>query len=209
VKTFLELLPDYVQAAALIAGGLWAYWQFIYQRKKEPATDIEVDLTFVGRQRGAWIVEVTCRLSNKSLVRHTYRDFQVTLRYLTAEDEIVDGPPEIQHQLLVKKTIDGRLQSSAGKEPQGRRIRRFFSGVADGPANENYINPGQQFHQRYVTWVPDDATFVWVQCKFSFDIGRGGMQKTNTQKIFAVPESTTANVTGADAHRALPHPTRL
>jgi len=206
MKTFLELLPDYVQAAALVIGGLWAYWQFIYQRKKEPATDIDVDLRFVGRQRGAWIVEVTCALINKSLVRHTYKDFQVTLRYLTAEDEIVDGPPEILHQLLVKKTIDGRLQSSIAQDGQGRRMRRFFAPVADAKANENFINPGQQFHQRYVTWVPDGATFVWVQCKFSFE--RAGTQKTNTQKIFEVPKSTAPNVSGeADSGRVLPAPT--
>jgi hypothetical protein len=186
VNRFFELLPQYVQAAAIVAGGLWAYWQFVYQRKKEPATDIDVDLRFVGQQNKAWIIEVTCVLQNKSLVRHTYKHFQVTVRYLTAADRIVDGPKAIQHQLHVPTTIDDRLESPG---TENRKTRRFFSGVADVTTNQNYINPGQQFHQRYVTWVPDEATFVWVQCKFSFEVGQAKPQKTNTQKIFRVPQS--------------------
>jgi hypothetical protein len=186
MNTFLELLPQYIQALAIVAAGLWAYWQFIYQRKKEPATDIDVDLRFVGQQDKAWIIEVTCVLVNKSLVRHTYRNFRVTVRYLTAADKIVDGSKDIEHQLRVPMTIDKRLDSR-----EDRKTRRFFAGVADAEENENYINPGQQFHQRYVTWVPDDATFVWVQCKFSYDVGRATPQKTNTQKIFRVPTSPT------------------
>lgn len=189
MNRFFELFPQYVQAAAIVVGGLWAYWQFIYQRKKEPATDIDVDLRFVGQQNDAWIIEVTCVLENKSLVRHTYRDFQVTVRYLTAKDEIVDGSKDIQHQLKVPRTIDRRLESSSAEKLEDRKPRRFFTGVADPATNENYINPGQRFRQRYVTWLPNDATFVWVQCKFSFEAGRPKPQKTNTQKIFRVPAS--------------------
>ncbi len=192
MKTFLQLLPSYVQAAALVVGGLWVYWLFVYQRKREPATNIDVDLRFVGLQKGAWIIEVTCELANKSLVRHTYTNFQVTVRYLTAEDDVADGPPEIQHQLLARKTIDDRLQPAAIGDEKRRKASRFFAGVADRSKNMNYINPGQQFHQRYVTWVPGDATFVWVQCKFTYDIERGQPQRTNTQKVFAVPKPTIA-----------------
>ena len=187
VNKFFELLPQYVQALAIIAGGLWAYWQFVYQRKKEPATDIAIDLRFVGQQDHAWIIEVTCVLVNKSLVRHTYRDFQVTVRYLTAADKIVDGSKDIQHQLHVPTTIDKRLESSTAVKHENGKTRRFFAGVAALEKNENYINPGQQFHHRYVTWVPEEATFVWVQCKFSFDVGWAKPQRINTQKIFQVP----------------------
>ena len=77
-----ELIPEYVKAGALIVGAAWAYWKFIYQRQKEPATDIDVALEFVGVQSEKWIIEVTCFLENRSLVRHTYRNFQVKIRYL-------------------------------------------------------------------------------------------------------------------------------
>jgi hypothetical protein len=57
MRTLFELVPAYIQAVAIVVAGLWAYWQFIYQRKKEPASDLDVGLRFVGRQKGAWIIE--------------------------------------------------------------------------------------------------------------------------------------------------------
>src|SRR6266581_8933712 len=76
---WVEILPEYIKAFALVVGAGWAYWKFIYQRQREPATDIDIDVRFVGMQKEKWVIEVTCVLENKSLVRHTYRDFQVTV----------------------------------------------------------------------------------------------------------------------------------
>ena len=67
-----------------------------------------------------------------------------------------------------RAAIDDRLESSTAEKRENRK-----------------------FHQRYVTWVREEATFVWVQCKFSFDVGRAKPQKINTQKIFQVPTSPT------------------
>ncbi|MGH9931589.1 MAG: hypothetical protein ACREA9_20470 [Pyrinomonadaceae bacterium] len=177
---WLELLPEYVKAFALIVGAAWAYWKFIYQRQREPATDIDVDLKFVGVQKEKWIIEVTCFLENKSLVRHTYRDFQVKIRYLEHTDEITDGSKEIYYQLQAEKKIDARIE----------KAKRFFAGVDDSKTNQNYINPRQQFRHRYITWIPRSATFVWVKCEFDFGVGRRGKpQKMNTQRIFRVPDA--------------------
>lgn len=177
--TWVELLPEYVQAGAIIVGAGWAYWKFIYQRQREPATDIDIDVRFVGVQKEKWIIEVTCILDNKSLVRHTYRDFQLIVRYLEHTDEIVDGPAKINYQLRAAKTIDDRIDQA----------KRFFAGVDLSEANQNYINPRQQFRHRYVTWIPSDASFVWVQCKFDFSVDTHRKQRTNSQRVFRVPDS--------------------
>jgi hypothetical protein len=55
----IKLLPSYIESFAIIAAGGWAYWKFIYQRQKEPATDIDIDLRFIGIQDSKWILEVT------------------------------------------------------------------------------------------------------------------------------------------------------
>ncbi|PYS18988.1 MAG: hypothetical protein DMG11_32295 [Acidobacteria bacterium] len=78
IKTIAAVL----QVLALIVAGGWAYWKFIHQRMNEPAADIDIDLKFVGKQDGKWIIEITSFLKNQSLVRVKYEDFQVTVRYV-------------------------------------------------------------------------------------------------------------------------------
>jgi hypothetical protein len=57
--------------------------------------------------------------------------------------------------------------------------KRFFSNV-------EYINPKQEFRHRYVTFIPAEATFVWVQTKFFFQLD--GREKCDSQRIFRVPK---------------------
>jgi hypothetical protein len=166
-----SLLPSYFQAIAILIAGGWAYWKFVRQSSNEPATDIDIDVKFVGIQKDKWVIEITSFLKNQSLVRHKYKDFQVSVRYLLPEEEIEDGPENIAYQLKCSKSIDQRL---------GQGKKRFFS-------NADYINPKQEFRHRYITYVPANATFVWIQCKFFFD--RGKEVKVNSQRIFRVPTS--------------------
>jgi hypothetical protein len=145
-------------------------WKFIYQRSNEPATDIEIDLKFVGQQDNQWIIEVTSTLINKSLVRHHYRDFQVSVRYILPEDKIKDGEEKLLYQLSFPRNIDERID---GK-------KRYF-------ANVDYLNPKQEFKHRYITSVTAEATYVWVQCQFFFKHKRE--IKCNSQRIFRVPKT--------------------
>jgi hypothetical protein len=173
-KSLLELLPSYVQAAALVTGGIWAYLRFFAQRENEPATDLDIDLIFVGIQDEKWIVEVTVFLKNQSLVQLTYDHFRISLRYLERGDKVQDGGERINYQLWFEKSIDERLPP----DTEGR----YFSNTA-------YINPKQEFKHRYITSVPMNATFVWVQCKFDLP----NKVKVNSQRIFRVPEVETKN----------------
>jgi hypothetical protein len=109
-------------------------------------------------------------LANKSQVRLRYEEFQITARYLLPEDKVEDGDHRIHHQLQFPRNIDQRI----GGE------KRYFS-------NAEYINPKQLFRHRYVTFIPGEATFLWVQTKFFFDLK--GREKCDSQKILRVPES--------------------
>jgi len=134
---------------------------------------------------------IVSRLGDRSLVRHTYRNFQVKIRYLEAMDEIIDGPEKIYYQLQVKKKIDARINPRPGEKETDDRIekaKRFFAGVDDPKNKQNYINPKQQFRHRYITWIPVSATFVWVKCEFEYDLDVDGRpKKMNTQRIYRVP----------------------
>lgn len=168
-KDTVEIVSSLVQSVGLLLAAGWAYWKFILQREAEPATDIDVDLAFVGIQKKHWIIQVTATLANKSQVRLEYKDFQVVVRYLLADEPIEDGDEKVGYQLRAELTIDQRI---SGRE-------RFFS-------NSVFINPKQEFRHRYVTFLPDNATFAWVQCKYFHSLG-GQTYKTNTQRIFRVP----------------------
>ena len=182
--SFAGLLPVYVQAVAILFTGVWAYWRFFHQRSDEPATDIDVDVRFVGTQGNNQIVEVIATLENKSLVRHSYEDFRVTLRYLLGQDSVIDGDNRINHQLYFPHTIDRRIEGA----------KRYFANVA-------YINPRQRFQHRYETFVPSDATFILVHCKFAFKKTRAFRLRRlfsrnsspvfmDTQKIFSIPDAS-------------------
>jgi len=168
IKTVFAVVESCVKVAAIVIGASWTYWKFVIQRESEPATDIDIDVAFVGKQDAKWIIEITVTLENKSQVRLRYEDFQISTRYLLPEDKIEDGDPKLNYQLHAMRTIDDRI---GGK-------KRFF-------ANVEYLNPKQVFRQRYITYVPGDATFVWVQTKFFFRLK--GKEKVNSQRIFAVP----------------------
>lgn len=181
MTTLSEVLPEYIQVLALVTAGVWAYWRFVHQRSHEPATDIEVDVTFVGIQGPWWVVEVTAILENKSLVRHNYGDFRMNLRFLTADDTLKDAGPGLNFQLQFPHSIDERICGQ----------RRFF------PRAE-YINPRQQFRHRYVSFIPAEATFVRVHSKFEFEpVKSPGLRRRSrrsqdmiaidSQRVFRVP----------------------
>jgi hypothetical protein len=177
IKTISDIAESGVKVAAIIVGAGWTYWKFVIQRANEPATDLDISVNFVGKQDAKWIIEITVTLENKSQVRLRYEDFQITARYLLPDDKVEDGDPELNYQLRVRRTIDDRI----GGE------KRYF-------ANVEYINPKQVFRQRYITYVPGDATFLWIQTKFFFRLK--GKEKVNSQRIFRVPNEGVSAGTG-------------
>jgi hypothetical protein len=167
IKTIASVLEAFVKITAIIVGSMWAYWKFVIQREHEPATDLDIDVQFVGEQDDKRIVEITVLLENKSQVRVKYKDFQVVARYLLDGDKVEEGDSRIRYQLNFPRTIDQRL--GGGK--------RFFSNV-------EYMNPKQVFRHRHITYIPADSTFLWVQTKFKSVFKEA---KVDSQRIFKVP----------------------
>ncbi len=156
--------------------GVWIAWQFLIKRKGDPGAELQVELEFVGKQDGKWLVEIIALVTNRGFVRHWYQDFRVAVRYLLPNDQITDGDARINYQLCCTRTIDERID---GK-------RRYF-------ANAMYIDPRLTFRHSYVTFVPSEATIVWVQCSFQFPGRRAWfawtkqMETKNVQRLFKVP----------------------
>jgi hypothetical protein len=139
-----------LKAAGATAVAVVTAWWFLFRRSLEPGCELQIDAHFAGRQSNRILLEVVASLTNKSSVRQNYRDFRVSVRYLCASDAVVDGPNEIAFQINFPHSID---TSASGN--------RFFSNVA-------YIDPSVTFRHSYVTGIPEDATFVLVQCRLLF-----------------------------------------
>ena len=159
-------------AITAIAAGWW----FLYRRELEPSSELSLNLIFAGRQAGHLIVEVEAILSNKSSVRQSYRNFELSVRYLTSSDRICDGEETFAHQVVFPHSIDERI---------GKRKRYF--------ANSVYINPKTTFRHSYITFIPNNASFVRLHCEMLFRTRddwhrfRSAEHVKNQQRLFAVP----------------------
>ena len=188
LKDLLELIPEYLTVIAIYVGGIWAYLKFVRRRESEPATNLDLDVLFAGCQDEKWLIEVTAVLENKSLVRQTYKDFRLRIRYLLPGDKVIDGDDERLHQQLIFPHTTTVL-----KDQDGKKVERFFVGEADRDKRENYINPNQIFLQRYITSIPVNATFIWVKADFIFDQRSSEDVRTSSQRLFKVPACTEVN----------------
>lgn len=161
--------------AVLPTGKAATIWLFLLRREAEPGAELDLDVEFVGKQNGKWLIEVVAKLTNRPGVRHWYRQFRVVVRYLLPEDDISDGEKKLNYQLYCQRSIDDRVNDS-----------RYFS-------NASYIDPHLTFRHSYITFVPAEATFVWVQLKLVFPRRDGWHpwrkveELKNAQRLFKVP----------------------
>jgi hypothetical protein len=171
----------FLSTAFPIAAAVWVVWQFLIRREAVPGAELSIDVEFVSRQDHSWVIEVVATLTNQSLVRHWYKNFRLSVRYLLPEDSLRDGGEKINHQLLCTRTIDERIGGA----------RRYF-------ANSTYIDPKLTFRHSYVTFVPVEATVIWVQCNLQFPGRRRWydwkpvMETKNLQRVFGVPQVNAA-----------------
>jgi hypothetical protein len=55
-----------------IVSAAWVGWKFIVERQGEARAELDLDLLFVGRQDGQWLVEAVAKLASKGIARHWY-----------------------------------------------------------------------------------------------------------------------------------------
>ena len=162
-KDIAQAISAVLSTIAVIVAGLWAYWKFIWQKEKEPRAEFDVNAEFIGKQNGKWLLEVSAQLVNRGKVRHLMEDASINIRYLTASDEVAESAnAELFRQISFPHSI-GR-----------RAIWR-----------NSFIDPGLSFRISYVSWVPQEATYVLLLCKFKYE----PKQEWPAQRLLKVPTS--------------------
>jgi hypothetical protein len=163
---FASAISDIVSALAIVLGGIWAYWKFSVQREREPRAEFDLTAEFIGKQDGKWLIAVSARLTNKGKVRHPMSEASLAVRYLVASDPVGESQDAAHFRQLAFPHTIGR-----------RKIWK-----------DSYIDPGLEFRNSYITWVPAEATYILLLCKFRYN-----NEEWPAQRLLKAPEPTQTN----------------
>ena len=131
---------------ALVVGAYWTYTRFIKQRENYAFIEFTVDINFVGKQDGKWIVELIAFLENKGRVQHQFADLSFNLATLR------HGDPVAQSAQYGGQTF------FPNENPRCAWL----------PVGSYFIEPGIKAKYSYVAQIPDDATFVMLHGRFTY-----------------------------------------
>jgi len=101
----IQILQAVVTLGAAAIAGIWAIFKVAKRREHSPRIEFTVDVEFVGRQKGTWLVMVIAWLDNKGLVRHKIGKFTFDLRIMNPTDSVEDGGKEINFQTRIPKEL--------------------------------------------------------------------------------------------------------
>lgn len=132
---------------ALGVGAYWTYTRFIKQRDDFPFIEFTVDMKFIGKQDGSWIVELVAYLENKGKVQHQFSDLQFDLAALFQNDHLQSRAELFRGQAIFPHEI----------------ARRPWI-----PAGTYFIEPGLRNKYSYVARVPEEATYLMLHGWFTY-----------------------------------------
>ncbi|MCB9450933.1 MAG: hypothetical protein H6672_05805 [Anaerolineaceae bacterium] len=141
-ETITQIVQALVTSLAIVVGGLWALRKYVFQREGSPRIDFSVDVNFVGVHKDCWVIEILGMLKNHGGVPHKITDLSFNLRYFDTTDSLVEGPDDINQQLLIPNISKRGVWTPArSKEPM-------------------IILPGVTLRYSYLHWIPPTAKFL-------------------------------------------------
>lgn len=174
MKDILDAIEALATVLALAIGGYWTYSKFIRQRDNFAFIEFTVDMNFIGKQDGKWIVELIAYLENKGKVQHTFSDLLFDFEALYEGDsvlsnELYGGQAHFPHQLAKRPWI---------------------------PPGKYFIEPGLRAKYSYVAQVPPEATFVMLHGRFTYE---NQAAWHSAERTLAVPTITSGVASAADS----------
>ncbi len=172
-KTIAQGVQAAVTAIGLCAGGLWALRRYVFHRESVPKLELRVDVEFVGRQKGEWLVELLGLLKNKGNVPHKIRDLRFELRYLRRDDGLADGGADIQRQVKFAE-----LAKEGSWTP--------------GDQDESMtLLPGIAIRYNHLAKIPADVAFVLLHGRLKYH--HLGIEDLRADRALCVPTEENAS----------------
>jgi hypothetical protein len=179
-EDFNHLVGGFESVATVIALGVGAYWtytRFIKQRENFAFIEFTVDMNFVGRQDGYWIVELIAYLENKGKVQHRFSDLAFDLEALFASDPVrpseqYGGQAHFPHEVAKRSWL---------------------------PSGSYFIEPGIKAKYSYVAQIPAEASFAMLHGRFTYE---NQPAWHTAERTLVVPNATGNGTVGAERRDA-------
>jgi hypothetical protein len=158
-----ETVISALTLGTVVVGGGWALYRAERRREFAPRLEFSVDVRFVGRHNGRWIVSLDAAVNNEGQVRHDIRKFEFNLRCLS-EDDRIEFSDELGGQLLVPHLL-----------LEGSWLPKWWSAT--------FIEPGLKTVYSFVYALPADARFVLLHGTLDYK-----MAAHTAERLRLVPE---------------------
>jgi hypothetical protein len=171
--SFSETLRNYCSAAQSVAtifalglGAVWTWLRFFQFREAEPKVAVNVEVNFIRKQAGQWVVMVEGIFKNESKVHYKFKTLTLKISYTLPEDELQnkrttgdDGrdiylSPEFPHTVIDTSWLDD------AEDPDGR-------------LDYMVLEPGESDRWPFVVWIPLNATMVRADRELLYDAQKG------------------------------------
>lgn len=204
-KNFTASIQSIITSVALVGGGAWAYWRFVLNRESAHKVDVDVDVTFVIKQAGNWMIEGVALVKNPGNVRLDFKEFTYELHYALLSDDFTrqateegatsaSSPGFGPLRFLYKQSFlneppeggDGRIEEetqTASSPPAWSALQLIAAGVPGEDSEYSYLEPGERSRYALLASLPADTTIVLLKCDFYDKNGH----VESVRKSYAVP----------------------
>jgi hypothetical protein len=159
-----ESISHIVQAFAILAAGIWAFYTFIYEDRIKPAseppiTSINTSLIPVGKKGSLIAIQAHTQLSNIGKVRirllaDTFNVIGVTVQ---------TGKSEEQHSGYIKSNLYSKEITSQVLMKTGELLK----GATANPNGSYILDPGESANKDFIVYVPDNK-FDLIRMRSAF-----------------------------------------
>lgn len=144
-----SLVESAVKVAAILIGGGWAFWRYVYQGEFKRRVSFNVDVNFVVEHADMWHVELIGLVENKGVVTHQITDFGFKLRCIFPDDPIEESGEKANFQTNFPHKL------KVGTWVPNKRGNTF-------------VRPGICTRYTYVASVPRHAIAVVLTGRFKY-----------------------------------------
>src|SRR5664279_3397796 len=154
LKNITAAIQSVITACALVIGGFWAAWRFIFRREGRARVEFDLGINVLGVQGDRLLIEVFATLQNKGLARHRIRDFTFDLLYLLGSAQVVDGGEAFNYQPPFEKAFVKRnwVPVNWGNSFADAGVTQTYTYLAHIPATANYVLVLSRFRYLHPSW---------------------------------------------------------
>jgi hypothetical protein len=152
-----------VTSLAVIAGGIWAFWRFVRTREGHPVIQPELDIRFVHRKNGRWLVELVLILDNKGKARLKIEEFIFELRYGLPTDDVERGCVLVEDMFSLRTELNFPAHSEVKREWLKNDETIF-------------LEPGVRQRHSLVLSLPEEATIALAAIEFWYPNGESELE---------------------------------